>query len=64
MVRLMIDQNACQGHGRCYATAPQLIGADDQGYPVVPADGVEVDDLALAEEIEGGCPEMAISLSD
>jgi ferredoxin len=64
MVRLLIDQNVCQGHGRCYATAPELIKADDQGYPVVPEGGLEVEDRDLAEEIEGGCPEMAISLAE
>ena len=51
---------ACQGHGRCYTLAPQLLSSDDEGDPIdVPDDLRE-----LAEEVEGTCPESAISLID
>ncbi|HEV3390207.1 MAG TPA: ferredoxin [Solirubrobacteraceae bacterium] len=58
---------ACQGHGRCYTLAPQLLSSDDEGFVTIRAgDPVDVpDDLHdLAEEVEGTCPENAISLID
>jgi ferredoxin len=64
MAQVIVDRNICQGHGRCYAAAPHLIGVDDQGYAVVPDEGLRVDDTALAQKIEDGCPEMAVTLVD
>ncbi len=58
---------ACQGHGRCYTLAPQLLGSDDEGYVTIRgADPIDVpDDMQdLAREVEGTCPESAISLID
>ncbi|WP_432973834.1 ferredoxin [Dactylosporangium sp. CA-233914] len=62
MVKLTIDQRMCQGHGRCYGQAPTLIECDDQGYPVVPENGVTIPDRDLAEEIVDNCPEQAITV--
>ena len=56
---------ACQGHGRCYTLAPQLLDSDDEGFVTIRGgDPVEVPDelLPLAEEVVGTCPESAISL--
>lgn len=56
---------ACQGHGRCYTLAPQLLSSDDEGYVTIRGgDPVEVPDamIELAGEVEGSCPENAISL--
>ena len=58
-----IDDAKCQGHGRCYAMAPEVFDADDEGRGVViVADPGE----ALVEQAELGianCPESAISRS-
>lgn len=58
-----IDENKCQGHGRCYAMAPEVFDADDEGRGVV----IDSDpDETLAEQAELGianCPEAAISRS-
>ena len=56
---------ACQGHGRCYTLAPQLLDSDDEGYVTIRGGpGVEVpaDQRQLAEEVAGTCPEGAILL--
>ena len=58
---------ACQGHGRCYTLAPQLLSSDDEGYVTISGgDPIEVpeDMRELAENIVGSCPENAISLID
>lgn len=58
-----IDSAACQGHGRCYALAPQVYTADDEGRGKVIT--AEIDD-SLAAQAEVGalnCPESAIRLS-
>lgn len=62
-MRLHLDNAKCQGHGRCYALAPDLFDSDDEGYAVlkvtgdVPA-GLE-DAAVLAAD---NCPEFAIEL--
>ena len=65
-VRVRIDSQRCQGHGRCYDLAPDLFGEDEDGYSTlteltaggaVPA-GAE-DDARLAG---ANCPESAISI--
>ena len=58
---------ACQGHGRCYTLAPQLLSCDDEGYVTIRGgDPIDVPDdlIELAREVEGSCPESAISLID
>ncbi len=40
-MRVVIDEERCTGHGRCYATAPEVFAADDDGYGLV-----ELDDVA------------------
>ena len=58
---------ACQGHGRCYTLAPQLLSSDDEGYVTISGgDPIEVPEKLreLAEDVVGSCPENAISLTD
>jgi ferredoxin len=31
-VKVQINSELCQGHGRCYDLAPDLFGDDDEGY--------------------------------
>jgi ferredoxin len=63
-MRILIDRDACTGHGRCYALAPDLIEVDDQGYPTVLGEPIDVpaDQVEFAEEAEASCPEAAISI--
>jgi ferredoxin len=63
-VKLQIS-TACQGHGRCYTLAPQLLESDDEGYVTISGgDPIEVPEELheLAEDVVGSCPENAISL--
>jgi ferredoxin len=62
-VRVRIDPERCQGHGRCYDLAPDLFGEDDEGYGTVLADGA----VPAAHEHDArravtNCPERAIEL--
>jgi ferredoxin len=55
------------GHGRCYSLAPRMLTSDDEGYVTIRGgDPIDVpDDLQeLARDVEGTCPESAISLID
>jgi ferredoxin len=65
-VKLQIS-TACQGHGRCYTLAPQLLSSDDEGFVTISGgDPIEVPEelRELAENVVGSCPENAISLID
>jgi ferredoxin len=63
-VKLLIDSAVCMGHGRCYTFAPELITYDDEGFPTIRDEMLEVpeDQAASAEDIAATCPEEAISL--
>ncbi|MGH9060401.1 MAG: ferredoxin, partial [Acidimicrobiales bacterium] len=34
-MRVQIDSQRCQGHGRCYSLAPDVYDCDDEGYGTV-----------------------------
>lgn len=62
-MRLQINPEACQGHGRCYDLAPELFGDDDEGYGQVLGDGtVTPDREGDARLAVANCPERAIEL--
>jgi ferredoxin len=63
-MRLNIDPEKCQGHGRCYSEAPELFEADEDGFGVVRAAQHDRLDGAVARRAIRGCPERAIVLSD
>lgn len=62
-MRIVLDNDRCQGHGRCYALAPELFGCDDEGYAVLLVDG-DIDPSAEADAqlAVDSCPEFAITL--
>ena len=65
LMRIRVETELCQGHGRCYMLAPDLFYADDDGYchptgeRTVPA---ELDDQARRALMN--CPEDAIILTE
>jgi ferredoxin len=63
-VKVQIDPERCQGHGRCYDIAPGLFGDDEEGYGQVLGDGtVPPDQERQARLAEVNCPERAIEVS-
>jgi ferredoxin len=65
-MKVLIDGASCMGHGRCYTVAPDVFTYDDEGYPTIRDELIEVpaDQAAAADEAAGTCPEQAISLID
>jgi ferredoxin len=62
-VKVRINPERCQGHGRCYDLAPSLFGEDDEGYGTVLSDGaVPPGQEQDARRAELNCPEHAIEL--
>ena len=64
-MRVQVDDDRCEGHGRCYALAPELFEPDDignghaVGNGIVPAELEERARLAAAN-----CPEQAITIDE
>lgn len=64
-MKVHVDQEKCQGHGRCYALAPAVFEPDDIGNGVEIGDGfvpAELEDVAR-RAVEN-CPEQAIELEE
>ena len=62
-MKVRIDTQLCQGHGRCYDLAPSLFGDDEEGYGQVLGDGiVPPDNEQDARLAVANCPERAIEL--
>ena len=60
-MKVQIDPGRCQGHGRCYDLAPELFGADDEGYGVVLGDGLIPSSQEQAARLAAAnCPESAV----
>lgn len=64
-MKVQIDSERCQGHGRCYDLAPRSFGEDDEGYGRVLGDGV----VPPGQEREArlavsNCPERAIKVRE
>ena len=62
-MRIQIDDARCQGHGRCYALAPELVEPDEIGNGRAIGDGEVPSDLEdRARKAESNCPERAVIL--
>jgi ferredoxin len=62
-MKVQINSQLCQGHGRCYDLAPDLFGDDDEGYGQVLGDGIlPADEEQDARLAAANCPERAIEL--
>ena len=63
-MKVRVDADTCQGHGRCYALAPDIFEADDHGHCVVANPEVTPEQEAAARAGADNCPEDAIVLED
>lgn len=62
-MKIQINPEACQGHGRCYDLAPGLFGDDDEGYGLVLGDGVVPQQQEREARLAvSNCPERAIEI--
>jgi len=63
-LRVRLDEQLCVGHGRCYALAPDVFGADDFGHAVVLVAEVDGAAAETARAAAANCPERAITVED
>lgn len=63
-MRAIVDHERCEGHGRCFAVAPDLFDVDDDGYTVVDEITVPDERYEHAREAASACPRAAIRLVD
>lgn len=62
-MKVQINSERCQGHGRCYDLAPALFTEDDEGYGQVAGEGVASADGEQAARLAvSNCPERAIEI--
>ncbi|MGI8793348.1 MAG: ferredoxin [Acidimicrobiales bacterium] len=62
-MEIKLDSAICQGHGRCYALAPEVFEADDEGYAVLKVKGQVPSELEDAARLAAdNCPEYAIEI--
>jgi len=64
-MKVHIDEQRCEGHGRCYMIAPDLFQPDDIGNGQVIVTGPVPDQLEQdARRAVANCPEQAITITD
>jgi ferredoxin len=64
-MKVQIDSERCQGHGRCYDLAPELFGEDEEGYGTVLGDGTVPPDHERSARLAAiNCPEHAVEISE
>jgi ferredoxin len=62
-VKVQINPQSCQGHGRCYDLASGLFEDDDEGYGQVLGDGIVPPEAERDAHLAAlNCPEHAIEL--
>ena len=63
-MKVAIDRERCQGHGRCYVLAPEVFEPDDDGYGFTIAPEVPAHLHEAARKGAGNCPEDAITIAE
>ena len=62
-MKVQIDPERCQGHGRCYDLAPDLFGDDEEGYGLVLGAGTVPPEAEREARLAVvNCPEHAIEV--
>jgi ferredoxin len=63
-MKVAIDVDLCQGHGRCYEIAPEVFTDDDRGRGELLMVDVPADLQDKVRQAANTCPERAITLSE
>ncbi|MEX1254144.1 MAG: ferredoxin [Dehalococcoidia bacterium] len=62
-MKIKVDPAKCQGHNRCYQTAPEMFQLDNYGYSTAKNDGKVPPELEEKVRLAvKNCPELAISI--
>ncbi|OBG28478.1 ferredoxin [Mycobacterium alsense] len=61
-MRVVVDHERCEGHGRCFAVAPSVYDVDDDGYSTVDSVTVAAGMEEAAREGAAACPRQAIAV--
>jgi ferredoxin len=62
-MKIVVDGEKCQGHGRCYALAPDLFEFDENGYALSSDNDIPEDRLDDVKLAAANCPEGAITIA-
>jgi ferredoxin len=63
MLRVVVDQDICQGHTLCAMAAPTIFELDDvEGHAHAVSEQVGADLEPLARRAQAACPEGAITV--
>jgi ferredoxin len=64
-MKVHVDEERCEGHGRCYALAPSVFEPDEVGNGQAIGDGtVAAGDEDRARLAAANCPEQAITIDE
>jgi ferredoxin len=64
-VKVHVDEERCEGHGRCYATAPEVFEPDELGNGHELGGGTVPPDLERQARLAvANCPERAITMEE
>ncbi len=61
-MKIFLDTEACVGHGRCYALAPEVFGPDDMGHCEILVAEPNPDQQEAARTGVSNCPEDALRI--
>ncbi len=62
-IHLDVDPIACDAFGYCAELLPELIGADEWGYPIVDGRPVPAELARLARQAVRDCPRRALRIA-
>lgn len=63
-MKIKIASEKCQGHGRCYAIAPDIFQVDENGYLGPGEILVEPAQEEIAKRAVRACPERALTIEE
>ena len=63
-MKVTLDRDRCQGHGRCYVLAPTVFKSDDDGYGFTTDENVPAESETAAHKGANNCPEDAILITE